>query len=178
MACPFIDECALLKQCPVQAGMTLCRCHEADGAAAQVTQLIEAQAAGIGGHQEGARLDGHWRVQQGGHFGAREQLGQALRDSPQRDLDAALGLAQHVADQKPDGARGCVDGRASAVALLEQMQQVRLYLLIVQQRRAAAVVARQLLDGRHIGPLGAPGKAAQHHRIDHALAKRCHDKSL
>ena len=63
------------------------------------------------------------------------------------------------------------------MAFLEQMQQVGLDLLVAQQLHAAVVVPRQLLDGRHIGPLGAPGKAAQHHRIEHALAKRCHDKS-
>ena len=63
------------------------------------------------------------------------------------------------------------------MTLLEQVQQVGLYLLVAQQLRAAVVVPRQLLDGGHIDPLGALGKAAQHHRIEHALAKRCHDKS-
>ena len=36
LAGAFIDERALLKQCPVQAGMALGRRHEADGAVAML----------------------------------------------------------------------------------------------------------------------------------------------
>ena len=43
-----------------------------------------------------------------------------------------------------------------------------------EQIRAAMVMAGQLAHRRQLRLLGARSKAAQHHRIDHALAQRCH----
>ena len=58
--------------------------------------------------------------------------------------------------------------------LLQQVQQIRLHLLVAQQLRAAVVVSGHLPDRAQVGLLGARSKAAQHHRIDHASAQRCH----
>ena len=71
-----------------------------DVAAAQVTQLAHAQAAGIGRRQECACLRRHRHRQQRGHVRARQHLGQALRAASHRDLRPALGLAEDFADQE------------------------------------------------------------------------------
>jgi hypothetical protein len=55
------------------------------------------------------------------------------------------------------------------VALSDPVQQPRLDLRGVEAVRAAAVVARQLRYYRNVALLGAPGQAAQHHRVDHLL---------
>ena len=84
-----------------------------------------------------------------------------------------LGLAQHVTDQEAHGAGAHVDRRARTMALLQQVQQAGLNLLVAEQIRAAVVMVGQLAQRRQASLLGARSKAAQRHRIDHALAQRC-----
>ena len=145
-----------------------------DVAAAQIAQLAQSQAAGIGRRQKGSRLQRHRCGQDCGDLGARQHLGQTLRVAAHGDLSTALGLAQYVADQEAQCARGDVDGGAGSLPLLQQVQQVRLHLLVAQQLWAAVVVPGHLPDRAQVSLLGARSKAAQHHRIDHASAQRCH----
>jgi hypothetical protein len=145
-----------------------------DVAATQPAQLAQAQATGIGQGQEHPGLGRDRCGQQRGHLGARQHFRQPLRIAAHGDLRSTLILAQHIANQEAQGARSDVDGGARPLSLLQQEQQVSLNLLIGQQRGAAVVMLGRLPDGGQVGLLGARSKAAQHHRIDHALAQWCH----
>ena len=145
-----------------------------DVAAAQVAQLAHAHPRRIGRHQEGAGLEGHRRVEHGGHLGSRQHLGQPLRRQRHGDARTPVGLAEHLAHQKAQGAGGLVDAGAGQVPITHEVQQVRLQLLVRDQLGAAVIVAGHLRDDPEVGLLGTRPKAAQDHRIDHALTQRCH----
>ena len=93
---------------------------------------------GVGQGQEHPGLGRHRCGQQRGHLGARQHLGQPLRVAAHGDLRSTLDPGP--ARRKPGSAtrRRCVDGGARALSLLQQVQQVRLNLLVAQQRRGCS----------------------------------------
>ena len=90
-------------------------------------------------------------VEQGGDLGAGEQLGQALRGASHGNLQASLGLAEHLAHEEANRAGRLVDAGARELALLQQEQQVGLHLFVAESIGAAVVMPSQGRDVVEVG---------------------------
>jgi hypothetical protein len=78
--------------------------------------------------------------------------------------------ARKVIEKRRSLGRSIAKGAPRKVALVDQVQQVRLDFLIAVLGGIASVVFGHSVNSISVALLGACSKTAQHHGIDHALA--------
>lgn len=144
----------------------------------EMTDLRQAQAGAVRGHEDRAVLQVDGLLDERCHFLAREDLRQLLRLTRLRNLELRLWTLKRHAVEEPNALRRDVAARPGELALANQVQQVVLNLLLTDALGAAPIVLRQLRHRPDIRFACSLRHSANHEIALHLLAQSAHRRLL
>jgi hypothetical protein len=138
--------------------------------------LADPQAGGVGRGEQEAMPSMRARLEQAPDFLAAEDLRQLLRLLGSRDLEVRARVAQRHVVEKAEGVGGLTTRAPRELALLDQVGEIGLDLVVGELIRRPLVVLRQLHHLADVRLVGAGREAAQRHVADHAGTKLAHER--
>jgi len=140
----------------------------------QRDHLADPQTGGVGRREQEAVPGVRAGIEQAPDFLAAEDLRQLLRLLGGGDVEVDLRVAERHMVEEPEGVRRLAARAPGQLALLDQVSEVGLHLVVGELIRRPLVVLRQLHHLADVGLVGAARETAQRHVADHAGTKLAH----
>ncbi len=140
----------------------------------QRDHLADPQTGGVGRREQEAVPGVRAGIEQAPDFLAAEDLRQLLRLLGGGDVEVDLRVAERHMVEEPEGVRRLAARAPGQLALLDQVSEVDLHLVVGELIRRPLVVLRQLHHLADVGLVGAARETAQRHVADHAGTKLAH----
>jgi hypothetical protein len=137
---------------------------------AEAGDLREPQAAGVGGHQQGAMLGVLQRVEEVGHLLLAEDLGQLAGRPRPGDVGDDLVAVEGDLVEELQGQAGLLEEVAGDLTLLDEVEQVGADVLGPELVGRGAEVSGEVGDPAGVGADGRGGPVEQGHVLDHAAS--------
>jgi hypothetical protein len=137
--------------------------------------FADAQAGGIGRGQQEAMPGVRAGLEQTPDFLPAEDLRQALGLLGRGDVELRARVAQRHVVEEAEGVGGLTARAPRELALLEQVGEIGLNLVVGQLIRRSLVVPRPLHHLADVRLVGAGRQAAHRHVTDHAGPKLAHE---
>ena len=142
---------------------------------AERDDLGDAEAGGVGGHEDGAVLEAEDGGEEPGDLVGAEDGGELLGLLGALDaLQDALSFEGDLVEE-PEGGDGLVVDAPGDLLLLDEVEEVGADLVGPEGLGRAAEMACECGDPHGIGVDGPGGEVPELHVVDHPAAQRCHD---